>query len=443
LDSAPAERRMNGVEMPATQPGVAHHASTARRTLDVCLVAVGSHGDVLPYLALGRELRARGHDVTVLASGYHADLVRQAALEFVEVGTSEEYVQLVSDPDMFHPVRGTQVLARLLKRIVEPIYDHLAERNMPGRTVTAGPNTAFAARIAREKLGVPLATVNLQPAWYFSADDPPVMNPRMWWIKRAPRWCRRASNAFIQWFGERSFGRPVREFREKLGLPKWENFSQWGFSPDAVVGLFPEWYAPRRPEWPANFRHSEFPLFDGGDARLSDDVETFLAAGAPPVVFTPGSAQVHAQPFIHAAADACRRLGRRGIILSNFGREIGDLPAGVRQFAYAPLGSLLGRTAALVHHGGIGTLSQALKAGIPQVVTPLAFDQPDNGVRLVDLGVARRVNMNAVNGRRLAAALNQVLNSAEVAAACNRIAALIPKKPSLAVACDAIEGLIR
>jgi rhamnosyltransferase subunit B len=175
---------------------------------------------------------------------------------------------------------------------------------------------------------------------------------------------------------------------------------------------------------------------------LPDEVETFLAAGSPPVVFTPGSALARAAPFIRAAADACRRIHRRGIILSNFGKEIGDLPAGVCQMNYVPLGPLLRRTAALVHHGGIGTLSQALRAGIPQVVTPLAYDQPDNAVRVVDLGLARRVNMLGITGRRLAAALDQVLNSADVAAACRRTAELIPKQSSLRVACEAIEGLI-
>jgi rhamnosyltransferase subunit B len=300
----------------------------------------------------------------------------------------------------------------------------------------------FAARIAQEKLGVPMATVSLQPAWLFSADDPPVFVGQLAWVKRSPRWFRRFSNYFTCRLMERSFGAPIREFREKLGLPPWQSFWRWTFSPQAAVGLFPEWYAPRQTDWPANFRHAEFPLFDDDDT-LPDDVETFLAEGPPPVVFTPGSAVAGATPFIRAAAEACRRLGRRGIILSKFGEEIADLPAGVRRWSYVPLGPLLGRCAALVHHGGIGTASQALRAGIPQVVTPLAYDQPDNAVRLADLGVARRVNMHGINARRLTAALDSVLNSADVAAACRRAAERIPKKPSLAVACDAVEGLIR
>jgi len=416
-------------------------AAAAVRTLDVLLIAIGTHGDVLPFLGLGRELRARGHDVTVLACGYHAELVRRESLDFVEAGTADQYRQFVEHPDAFHPVRGTRVLAAVFKQVTEAVYEFIASRNVPGRTVTAGPCMAFPARIAQEKLGVPMATICLQPAWLFSADDPPIVNTRLSWVKHAPRWCRRACNGFVRRHMERTLAAPIREFRARLGLPAWKNFVDWTYSPEAVVGLFPEWYAPRRADWPAQFRHAEFPLF-GGDETLPDEVEAFLTAGPPPVVFTPGSGTARATPFIRAAVDACRRTNRRGIILSTLGEEIGGLPSGVRQFAYVPLRPLLGRAAALVHHGGIGTLSQALRAGIPQVITPLAFDQPDNAVRLVDIGVARRVHMQGVTGRRLAAALDSLLSSAEVAAACRRTAELIPKNPSLAIACDAIERLI-
>jgi UDP:flavonoid glycosyltransferase YjiC (YdhE family) len=445
---------MSPTDMPATLPADAQDAAetdaddsvrtpTARRTLDVCLTAMGSYGDVLPFVALGRELRARGHAVTILANEYHADHIRGAQLDFAQVGTAREYLEYVHNPDIFHPVRGIRLMSTLLQQIIAGIYDFLVERNVPGRTVTAGSHTAFSSRIARETLGIPMATICLQPAWFFSADDPPVVHTSLAWLKRAPRWCRRGMNWFTDRMLDRSIGRIVHDFRANLGLSPWTSFTDWSHSPDAVVGLFPEWFAPRQVDWPANFRHAEFPLFDGADASLSDEVESFLAAGDPPVVFTPGSGQSQTGPFIEAAVDACRRLSRRGIILSKFARTANDLPADIRQFEFVPLGPLMRRAAALVHHGGIGTMSQALRAGIPQVVTPLAYDQPDNAVRLSGLGLAKSVNMQGITGRRLARALDHVLSSPEVAAACRRTAEWIPRKPTLSVACEMIEGLVR
>jgi len=427
--------------VPAMRQDAPNRSATATRSLDVQLVAIGTHGDVLPFLQLGRELRARGHEVTVFANGYHADWVRRLSLGYFEVGTADEYLAAVSNADTFHPIRGLRVLAELMARINDGIYREIVERNVPGRTVTAGACTAFAARIAQEKHGIPMVSVNLQPTWYFSADDPPVMNPRMMWLKSAPRWCRRLANALADRVMDRSLGVPVREFRSQLGLPPFKKFSQWWFSTQAVVGLFPEWYAGRQPDWPAHFEYADFPLYDGVSDELSDEVETFLADGPPPIVFTPGSGSYFVARFIEAAADACRRLGRRGMILSNFGDTPAALPAGVRRFRYVPLGPLLKRAAGLVHHGGIGTMARALRAGIPHVVTPMAYDQPDNAVRLARMGVARWVPAHAVSGRRLAAALDDVLHSPAVAAACRRYAAMMPSEPSLESVCRTIERI--
>ena len=95
-----------------------------------------------------------------------------------------------------------------------------------------------------------------------------------------------------------------------------------------------------------------------------------------------------AADFFEQSALACQKLGRRGILLTKFDEQIPKvLPADVIHVPYAPFSQLLPRCAAIVHHGGIGTTSQALRAGIPQVIVPLAHDQPDNASRVKKLGV--------------------------------------------------------
>ena len=89
---------------------------------------------------------------------------------------------------------------------------------------------------------------------------------------------------------------------------------------------------------------------------------------------------------------------------------------------YAPLSTLLPRCAALVHHGGIGTLAQALAAGVPQLTMPMGFDQPDNTTRLLRLGVARWVAPSKFTGERVAPLLDNLLNDPTVAAACAKYA---------------------
>src|SRR5262249_32355180 len=151
--------------------------------------------------------------------------------------------------------------------------------------------------------------------------------------------------------------------------------------------LFPEWFGPPQPDWPPNVTMTSFPLFDErGLAELPTDVETFLAAGTPPIVFTPGSAMKQGRAFFTTAVEACVRLGRRGVLLTRFGEQVPpSWPEGIRHFEYVPFSQVFPRAAAVVHHGGIGTTSQCLAAGVPQLIMHMAHDQPDNAARILKL----------------------------------------------------------
>lgn len=100
------------------------------------------------------------------------------------------------------------------------------------------------------------------------------------------------------------------------------------------------------------------------------------------------------------AVNACRELNRPGLLLSTFPENFPpDLPETVRPLSYVSFSQLLPHCSAIVHHGGIGTTSQALAAGIPQLIRPLAFDQFDNASRVEKIGRGRwlRSDRNLVN----------------------------------------------
>jgi rhamnosyltransferase subunit B len=217
----------------------------------------------------------------------------------------------------------------------------------------------------------------------------------------------------------------------------------WCYSPDQVIGFFPEWYAPHQPDWPAKMTLTGFPRWDPA-ASLEDHSEVFqfVEAGSPPLVFTLGSYPQHARRFYQAAVESCTALGRRGILLSRHGDQIPDrLPEHVRHFDYVPLAPLLPRSAALVSHGGIGTIAQALVAGIPQVLMPIAYNHPDDAVRLKRLGVGDYIAPRHFQGPRLARVLNRLIASSQVATRCRELAAHFAGSDPIDQACDLLEGL--
>ncbi|MBL8848564.1 MAG: glycosyltransferase, partial [Planctomycetaceae bacterium] len=226
--------------------------------------------------------------------------------------------------------------------------------------------------------------------------------------------------------------------------PPVKRITRWWNSPDGVVCLFPDWYAPPQPDWPPNLFQADFPLWNADASNgLAPEVDAFLKAGDAPIVFTPGSANIYGQTFFAAAVKACRLLNRRGILLTGHVEQLpAALPESIAHFHYVPLDLLLPRAAAFVHHGGVGSTSQALLAGIPQVLMPLAHDQFDNGARVEKLGVGASIPAPKFNATRLTAALKRLLDSAAVTNACQTAAARLANRDGLSRAADAIDGLV-
>lgn len=217
-------------------------------------------------------------------------------------------------------------------------------------------------------------------------------------------------------------------FRDRHGLaPVRGILRDWWHSPTRVLGMFPDWFSPPQPDWPPQVRLTGFPLYsEEGVSTPRPDVAAWIESDSPPIVFTPGSANVFGHGFFTAAVEACEILGRRGLLLSRFPEQIpAVLPDHVRHVEFVPFRWLLPRAAALVHHGGIGSASQVLAAGIPQVIMPLGFDQFDNLARVERLGVGTGLVPRRFRGPALACRLEDLLGDSAVAAACAMLAGKI------------------
>jgi sterol 3beta-glucosyltransferase len=184
---------------------------------------------------------------------------------------------------------------------------------------------------------------------------------------------------------------------------------------------------PAPADWPATARPTGFWTLPAGDDWTPPDrLVTFLEAGEPPVYVGFGS-MVPRDPaaMTRTVLDAVRSAGRRAVLATGWGGLRPDLEAeGVLVIDEAPHDWLLPRTAAVVHHGGVGTVAAALRAGVPQVVRPFVGDQPFWAERLHRLGVAPAPLTGRLTTDRLAAAITAASDSAtEARALAGRMAA--------------------
>jgi rhamnosyltransferase subunit B len=387
----------------------------ARRRLDVLLCTIGSHGDVHPFVGLGMTLRERGHHVAIATNEHFKPLVTQAGLEFVQLGTDELYRQTTQHPNLWSSRRAHEVVFGVVSQMLRPLYDLVVQRVQSRETMVVGSSLAIGARVAQDRLGFPMATVHLSPSIFRSLYDPPAFGPGL--PKWAPKWAFKAFwSVADRYIIDPHILPAINALREEVGLPPVSRvLKDYWHSPDLVIGMFPDWYAHQQSDWPAQTQLTGFPLFDeSAMMSLPSHLEEFLVSDEPPVVFTPGSAMWQGREFFETSIEAARRVGRRAVLLTRHAEQIpSPLPDDALHIDYAPFSLLLPRVAALVHHGGIGTSAQALRAGVRQLVVPMAHDQFDNAARMQRLGVARVLPHRRYGVRRATRELRELLGSRE------------------------------
>lgn len=388
----------------------------------------GTGGDLLPFVRLAAALQARGHSVSLLAPSLHEASLRASGLPFQLYGSPEQDQALLDNPLLWHEREGFGVVLRGLMPRLQALREQVLE--LPtGRPcvlvchpiLLPGADLARAARADVRVIGLVLAPSNLR-----TLHDPLMMGaqPIPAWL---PMWARRTMWRLLDriWVDPHILPALNAE-RVRLGLPAVAHFlAHMQDSGDALLCAFPDWFAPAPPDWPAQLAAGDFLLGEPSAAvPLSAELQQFLAAGDAPIAFTPGTGHRHAAEFFAAALQALRRLGRRGLFISPHAEQIPQpLPPELMWQPHAPFETLLPQLVAIVHHGGIGTLAEAMRAGIPQLLVPSGFDQFDNGERARRLGVAEVLPATRVNARRLQRQLLRLLEAPGRGEHCRDVAA--------------------
>lgn len=412
------------------------------------LASWGSYGDLHPFLALGRGLMARGHQVTLVGHPDWGADTQTAGLRFVATDEPPRDDFIAKHPEVMSMKWGGLVsLHTLVNKAIAPGFEPtmaalLAEA--PAHDVILAHHFTFSAPLVAELTGLPWATVSLAPGVVPSSYSLPGAN---FW--RAGRGIfGRAANQFI-WSSGRAISRVmvdpvVNRLRKKHGLAPARDVVFDAHSSALNLLLYSQHFAPRPPDWSAEKKVAGFCYFDPPGAKLAPEVEAFLAQGEAPVLFTLGSVAVRKPgAFFQSAVEALQTLGLRGILL--IGPEENrprDLPATILTTSYAPYGLLMPRVRAVAHQCGIGTLSHTLRAGVPSVACPFAFDQPNNARRIEELGVAEIVLPHQHDAEHIGHALAKLL-AGDAPALARGLGEFIRAEDGVARACEILEDTFR
>jgi rhamnosyltransferase subunit B len=414
----------------------------------ILLTSWGSFGDVYPYVGLAFALKDCGHHPVLATAEFYRSLIESLGFEFHPMGPMIDPADHATVERVLHPVRGADALIKeILLPSLDADYAALDQAAQQVDLMVTHPIT-FAAPIVAQVRRLPWVSTVLAPMSFFSAADVPVLAPAPYLARldRFGSWYGRVVSRFarantIRWM------KPVFDLRHRLGLPGGGHpLFEGQFSSTLTLALFSRVLASPQPDWPPNVVVTGS-VFYNGPELLQPELEEFLDAGPPPVVFTLGSSAVAAAGrFYDESLYAARRLQVRAVLLTGgFARNVPRDGVGRDTFVVdrAPHQLLFPRAAAVVHPGGAGTLAQALRAGRPMVVVPHAHDQPDNAARAARLGVARTVRQHRYRAGRVARELEQMLSDSRIHARAEEVGAIVRSEGGAGTAAAALDALIR
>ena len=410
------------------------------------LTSWGSHGDLHPFLSLGRGLLARGHAVTMVGHPDWGADTEAAGLRFVSTGEPSREDFIRDHPDVLSMKWGGLVsLHTLVHRAIAPGFEHvtsalLAEAKL--HDVIVAHHFAFPAPMVAELSGLSFATVSLAPGIVPSAYTLPGANFAVAGMGPLGRIGNRVVWKVGQAITRCMVDPVVNRFRCQHHLAPVRDAVFEAHSTKLNLQLYSGHFASRPPDWSAEKRLAGFCFYDPPGAKLSPEIEDFLARGEKPVLFTLGSTAVQNPGlFYESAVMAVENLGLRGILLIGLEKNRpARLSDSILAAPYAPYGLLMPRVRAVAHQCGIGTLSHALRAGVPSLACPFAFDQPNNARRLEALGVAEMILPHQHDSVHMTAALEKLL-AGEATARAEQIGKMIREEDGVKQACEILEEI--
>jgi sterol 3beta-glucosyltransferase len=387
------------------------------------IIALGSRGDVQPFVALGLGLQAAGYQVNIAAAADYAPLVREYGLEFCPlVGQISELI----DPalvEQFLDRAGNPIRASLnFMRQVRPIVDRLMRDCW---AACRGADGLIVATLGRycglhlaEKLGIPCIVAHLHP-YTPTSSAPPMFFPQ--WPRGLPGSAHynRLTHMLAehgQWqLLRRPFNRPRQGM---LGLAPLSALALWrrvrSYAPPTLYG-YSALVAPPPDDARVQAQITGYwPLAHAPGWRPPTELSAFLERGPPPIYIGFGSMMLgrDSDRITKSIIKTLEQIGQRGILYRGWG-ELARvvLPQTMIAVDSVPHDWLFPQVRAVVHHGGAGVTSAALRAGAPAVVVPFLGDQHFWAERIAALGAGPAPIPRAqLTGARLEQALSQALH---------------------------------
>ncbi len=388
----------------------------------ILIYAIGSRGDIQPFVALGRSLSAVGHQVRIASHRPYASFIKTSGLAFSPItGNPQELLQGELAKNWLESGRNpVRFVRRFVKLSNEYINQYLEDSYQASQDADAilYSTLGVAAYHLAEHHRIPCISVPLQP-FTRTRTFPTIFIPASLRLGGTFNWTTHLIIEQLLW---QPFRQQINRWRiEKLRLPP---FPFTGPLPMIYRGFLPTLYGISAHVFP---KPQDYPIYHHitgywflkhqNNWTPPPGLEKFLATDPPPIYFGFGSMTTKdPERFSKILIAALKNTGQRGVILTGWGNlEVDQSDRDLFTINAAPHEWLFPRMRAIIHHGGAGTTAAGFRAGTPMLVIPFFGDQPFWGDRVAALGVGPRpIRQQKLNVTGLTAAIEHILEDADM-----------------------------
>ncbi|NEO76527.1 glycosyltransferase [Moorena sp. SIO4G3] len=409
------------------------------------LVCVPMPSHLNTMLSLGRELRQRGHHVTLSGLVDTQPLAVEAGVDFCAFGESTfpsgAIAECVAQQGILSGIAVWKQLNLWAEKWVaafcEDMPDRFRQLGVEALLVDAG---ALEGGTVAELLGLPFATINNS---VLINEEPNIphsctpwhYNPTLW-----SRWRNQLGYAFFN-FLDRAYFQTLFRYRRKWNLPIYSGYNKY-LSPLAQLSQMPvEFEFPRAalPPW-CHFTG----LYNRSTLREPISFPYEQLTGQPLIYASMGTLLNGQMGIFHQIASACEALDVQLVI--SLGQKTNsqphlDLPGSSIVVGYAPQLELLKKASLVITHGGLNTTLESLYNGVPLVAIPISYDQPGVAARLVWTGAGEAVCLSRLSVPRLRTAIKRVLSEVSYKNNANRLQKALHRLGGVAQAADIVEQM--
>lgn len=423
--------------------------------MNIYIVTLGTRGDVQPYVALGKGLKERGHNVTVSTSSSFELFITSHGLNYGYLNNSMiELINTVEGRELLENLgslrQWVKIFSKLYKvakdmqpRFLNESWDCI-QKTKPDLIIFHpkaywGPNFA-------DVLNIPCILALPLPIHIPTMEYPCVVFPQWklggWYNLFTHHFILVVSNYF-----QRRYHKKWAKDKNLPPLPKKLDILHNRYGKHiTVLNAYSEHLMPRPSDWNENVHITGYWFLDEqGDFQPSDELQSFLNAGEPPVYVGFGSmAGKKPERVTRIVIEALQKANVRGILASGWGGLASEeLPDSILMIDHAPHDWLFPRVSAVVHHGGAGTTAAGLRAGKPTVICPFLVDQPFWGRLVFEMGVGSKpIPQKKLTVDNLAAAIVEVTNNPSIKLKAEETGKKIRNEDGIKSAIEIIENCV-